>query len=319
MEIFMLKVALVGVGGISGIHISAWDSIEDVELVALCDIRPEQMTQYAGKHCYTDFKEMLEKETIDILDVCVPTYLHTEYSIMAMEKGIHVICEKPVSLHKEDVKKLYYTAAKCQVTFMIAQVVRFWPGYVELKEIYDSRKYGKLLSGSMRRLGSMPKWSWDGWMFDEKRSGLVPFDLHIHDLDYIVSTFGKPKAMHPFRVKRPEQYFLQVIYEFDHFFINTEAAWYAAPYPFGSSFRFQFEEAVVALENNKFVIYENNGTIIDNSETQNESVSIIDLGTLDPFADEIRYFTDCVKAGKTADKVKPDELETVLNIVTQFS
>ena len=99
----MLKVALVGVGGISGTHIPAWDSMEDVELVALCDIRPEQMTSYQDKRCYTDFKEMLEKETIDILDICLPTYMHTEYSIMAMEKGIHVICEKPVSLQKEDI------------------------------------------------------------------------------------------------------------------------------------------------------------------------------------------------------------------------
>ena len=315
----MLKVALVGVGGISGTHIPAWDAMDDVELVALCDIRPEQMAPYTTKRCYTDFKEMLEKETIDILDICLPTYMHTEYSIMAMEKGIHVICEKPVSLQKEDVKKLYDTAAKYQVTFMIAQVVRFWPGYVQLKEIYDSGKYGKLLSGSMRRLGSTPKWSWDGWMFDEKRSGLVPFDLHIHDLDYIVSTFGKPKAMHPFRVKRPEQYFLQVVYEFDEFFINTEAAWYAAPYPFTSDFRFQFEEAVVALENNKFVIYENNGTIIHTSEASKESVSVINLSTLDPYADEIRYFTDCVKAGKTADKIKLEELEAVLDFATQLS
>ena len=315
----MLKVALVGVGGISGTHIPAWDAMDDVELVALCDIRPEQMAPYTTKRCYTDFKEMLEKETIDILDICLPTYMHTEYSIMAMEKGIHVICEKPVSLHKEDVKKLYDTAAKYQVTFMIAQVVRFWPGYVQLKEIYDSGKYGKLLSGSMRRLGSTPKWSWDGWMFDEKRSGLVPFDLHIHDLDYIVSTFGKPKAMHPFRSKRPEQYFLQVTYEFDDFFIHTEGAWYAAPYPFTCSFRFQFEEAVVALENNKFVIYENNGTIIDTNEPQEESTSIINLSTLDPFADEIRYFTDCVKAGKPADKIKQEELEAVLDFVKQFA
>ena len=315
----MLKVALVGVGGISGTHIPAWDAMDDVELVALCDIRPEQMTPYTTKHCYTNFKEMLEKETIDILDICLPTYMHTEYSIMAMEKGIHVICEKPVSLQKEDVKKLYDAAAKYQVTFMIAQVVRFWPGYVELKEIYDSGKYGKLLSGSMRRLGSTPKWSWDGWMFDEKRSGLVPFDLHIHDLDYIVSTFGKPKTMQPFRVKRPEQYFLQVVYEFDDFFINTEAAWYAAPYPFTCNFRFQFEEAIVALENNKFVIYENNGTIIDTSKVQEESVSVINLSTLSPYADEIRYFTDCVKAGKTADKIKPEELEAVLAFAAQLS
>ena len=55
----MLKVALVGVGGISGAHIPAWESMKDAELVALCDIRPGQMEKYTDKRRYTDFDEML--------------------------------------------------------------------------------------------------------------------------------------------------------------------------------------------------------------------------------------------------------------------
>ena len=56
----MLKVALVGVGGISGAHISAWEAREDSELTALCDIRPKQMEKYPQKRHYTDFDEMLD-------------------------------------------------------------------------------------------------------------------------------------------------------------------------------------------------------------------------------------------------------------------
>ena len=56
----MLKVGLVGVGGISGAHIPAWEAMEDAELVALCDIRPERMENYASKRCYLEFDEMLE-------------------------------------------------------------------------------------------------------------------------------------------------------------------------------------------------------------------------------------------------------------------
>ena len=96
----MLKVGLVGVGGISGAHIPVWDAMEDAELVALCDVRPEQMTNYSSKRCYTDFEDMLANEELDILDICLPTYLHADYSIKALEKGIHVICEKPISLNK---------------------------------------------------------------------------------------------------------------------------------------------------------------------------------------------------------------------------
>lgn len=94
----MLKVGLIGVGGISGAHIPVWESMEDVELTALCDIRQERMEPYPEKHHYTKLDEMLKNEKLDILDICLPTYLHADYAVRAMEKGIHVLCEKPVSL-----------------------------------------------------------------------------------------------------------------------------------------------------------------------------------------------------------------------------
>ena len=100
----MLKVALVGVGGISGAHIPAWEERKDAELTAICDIRPERMERYPQKRHYTDFDEMLEKEEIDILDICLPTYLHADFSVKAMERGINVICEKPISLKKRRCK-----------------------------------------------------------------------------------------------------------------------------------------------------------------------------------------------------------------------
>lgn len=179
-----LNVALVGAGGISGAHIPAWEAMEETQLTALCDIRPACMEKYPDKNHYTDFEEMLEKEKPDILDICLPTYLHADFAVKAMERGIHVLCEKPVSLKAEDVERVYGAARRNHVNFMVAQVLRFWPEYELVKEMYDSGKYGKLLSGSMTRLGNIPGWSWDNWMRDEKRSGLVPFDLHIHDLDF---------------------------------------------------------------------------------------------------------------------------------------
>lgn len=70
----MLKVGLVGVGGISGNHIPAWEEMENAELTALCDVRPERLEMYPGKRHYTDFEEMLKSEQLDILDICLPTY-----------------------------------------------------------------------------------------------------------------------------------------------------------------------------------------------------------------------------------------------------
>lgn len=311
----MLKVAVVGVGGISGAHIPVWEEMEDAELIALCDIRPEQMEKYENIKHYTDFEEMLNNEEIDILDICLPTFLHADYAVKAMERGINVICEKPISLNEEDIDRVYSTAEKNNVKFMVAQVLRFWPEYELLKEIYDTKKYGKLLSGTMTRLGCYPRWSWDGWMMDEKRSGLVPFDLHIHDLDFMVYAFGIPEIKYQYRSKLPDQDFFTVNYDFGDFSINTEASWYATCYPFTAQFRFQFEDAIVANENGKMIIYLRDDEKIDLSEEAEGDTGNINLPKSDAYANEIHYFFDCVVNDKPVEKINPEELRGVLKIL----
>lgn len=314
----MLKIGLVGVGGISGAHIPAWNEMEDAELVALCDIRNERLEQYPDKRHYNDFDEMLAKEEFDIIDICLPTYLHADYAIKAMEKGINVICEKPISLKAEDIERVYSTAEKNNVKFMVAQVLRFWQEYELLKEIYDTKKYGRLLSGTMTRLGCYPKWSWDGWMMDEKRSGLVPFDLHIHDLDFMVYAFGMPKVTHQFRSKLPDQDFISLCYDFGEFSVNTEASWYATCYPFTAEFRFQFEDALVANENGKMVIYCRDDVKIDLSQDAEGDTDSINLPKSNAYANEINYFADCVRNNRPVEKVKPEELRCVLDILNNI-
>ncbi len=314
----MLKVGLVGVGGISGAHIPAWDEMDNAELVAICDIRTERMEKYPQKRHYTDFDEMLEKEELDIIDICLPTYLHADFAVKALNKGINVITEKPVSLKTEDVARVYAAAEKNNVKFMVAHVLRFWPEYELLKEIYDTKKYGKLLSGTMIRLGGIPKWSWDGWMTDEKRSGLVPFDLHIHDLDFMVYAFGMPEVKYQYRSKRPDQDYISLCYDFGDFSINSEASWYAADHPFTAEFRFQFEDAVVTNQQGKMVIYLKDNKKIDLSQDAEGDTGDINLPKSDAYANEIRYFADCVINDKPVDKMKPEELECVLKIINNL-
>ncbi|MBQ8201563.1 MAG: Gfo/Idh/MocA family oxidoreductase [Clostridia bacterium] len=314
----MLKVGLIGVGGISGAHIPCWEQMEDAELVALCDIRPEQMKPYPGKRCYASLTEMLDAEELDILDICLPTYLHADAAVQALEKGVHVLCEKPISLKTEDVARIYAAAERNHVTFMVAQVLRFWPEYEFVKQLYDTGKYGKLLSGTMTRLGNLPAWSWDNWMADEKRSGLVPFDLHIHDLDFMVYAFGKPVDAARCRTRREDQDHLMAQYNFGDFTIHSEAAWYAPQsFNFNAGFRFQFEKAVVVSGHEGLVVYEKDGGKIHVGSPEGESAGL-DLPATNAYANEIRYFADCVKQGIPADKVKPCQLETVLDLLNAF-
>ena len=293
----------------------AWEEMENAELTALCDIRPEQLERYPDKRHYTDFEEMLKKEQLDILDICLPTYLHADYAVRAMGQGIHVLCEKPISLKKEDVDRVYSTAEKNHVQFMVAHVLWFWPEYAQIKEITGSQRYGKLLSGYMTRVSEIPRWSWDGWMTDEERSGLVPFDLHIHDLDFLVYMLGAPKSVKKSRVKRPDQDSLSVLYEYDGAFISAE---YAPKVPFTATFRFQFEKAVAIYDGQKLTILETDGATLDFSAGEQGGAGVINLPKTDAYANEIAYFTDCVANNKPVDKIKPDELKAVLDILKQL-
>ena len=317
----MLKVGMVGMGGISRSHTTSWAQIPEVKVVAVCDIRAEYAEKAAeatGGRAYLDFDQMLEAESLDILDICLPTYLHAEYALKALNRGIHVLSEKPVSLRREDVARLYEAAKKNDRRFMIAQVLRFWREYEILRDAVKTGRYGKLLSGHMSRLGNTPQWSWDNWMLDRERSGLEPFDLHIHDLDFLIYTFGKPQDMVCHRATTEAQDYFNVIYEYPGFFISTEAAWYNCSYPIQAAYRFQFENGVLEYRGGKLTAYEaGKEPYVFDAETD-ANVNGINLPATNGYFNEIRYFTDCVLAGKDCDKVQAWELECVLDLIARI-
>ena len=316
----MLKVCMVGMGGISGAHRNAWKEIPEVQVVGVCDIREEKKNAAAedmNARGYDDCLTMLKAEKPDILDICLPTYLHADYAIMGMENGAHVLTEKPISLKKEDIARIYDTAKRCGKNFMVAQVLRFWPEYMALKEACDSGKYGALLSGSMTRLGHTPQSSWDDWMKDPERSGLVPFDLHIHDLDFMVYAFGKPENVQCHRAKNERQDYFNAVYEYPGFFICAEAAWFDCDFTFRSAYRFQFEKAVMELRDSVLTIYHQDNTSEEFKAEEALNTSL-DLPKSNAYYNEIRYFVDCVLEGKPCEKVKAEELHTVLELIEKL-
>lgn len=311
-----LRVAEVGIGGISGAHIPAWSRMEDVELVAICDIRPEKMDRFDGMitaRKYTDFDEMLEKETFDILDITLPTYLHADFAVKALEKGIHVVTEKPISLKKADVARVYEAAERNNRCFMVAHVLRFWPEYMYLKDCMDTGRFGKLVSGTMTRIGTIPRSSWDNWMQDPERSGMVPFDLHIHDLDFLIYTMGKPQVDHLYHAMD----YMHIIYKFGDVPVACESAWFHAPINFRATFRFQFEKAVLDFDGGKLRISKDDWTAQDldlNSSVEEGNY----IPQSDGYFNELRYFADCVKNGTKPEIMKPCELEAVLDVIAQI-
>ena len=315
-----LRVAQVGIGGMGGGHVNIWSGMEDIEQVAICDIRPEMMDRFDGKitaRKYTDFDEMLEKETFDILDITLPTYLHADFAVKALNKGIHVITEKPISLKKEDIARIYAAAEKNNKCFMVAHVIRFWPEYMYAKDCMETGRYGKLVSGTMTRIGTIPQSSWDDWMHDPERSGMVPFDLHIHDLDYLVYALGKPEVEHVFHGMD----YMHAIYKFGDVRIACESAWFHAPVQFRATFRFQFERAVLEFDGSSMKICKSReeGWGVEDMRAGSNVEDGAYIPQSDGYYNELRYFADCVKENKMPEVIKPWELEAVMDTIAQIN
>ncbi len=249
----MLKIGVVGTGGMGTVHLSNYPHIDGCKVVALCDSAPAAAAQAEalGLPLYTDLSEMLRQQPLDVVDVCTPTFLHREHVTVALEAGKHVICEKPLALNLADATAMLDLAEQKGVGLFVGQVLQYSMEAGVLRSLVQSGEYGRVLDASFLRLSACPRWVKNGWLFDKARSGHLPFDLHIHDLDLMVSLFGPPSDLSFTSCGRAGQDYREhyrFTYTYSDKSVMAEAAWYNADIPFTAVWRVYFENAVV--ENN---------------------------------------------------------------------
>ena len=303
----MLKVGLIGCGFMGAMHANCYKNIAGVELAAFADIRKEKAEDLAkgtDAAIYGDGKDLIANAEVDIIDICLPTYMHCEYALAAMEKAKYVFVEKPVALTAEEGKAMQEKseATGCQV--QVGQVIRFWDEYVELKKIVESGVYGKVINANFRRLSSRPTWGWENWLLDDKRSGGAGQDLHIHDVDYVLSLFGEPKQFYSVKNSVGEKNsYVNTIMQYDGFAVGVEGTWdLPGSYPFTATFRVTFEKGVVENAGGKFVLYDENGVSeikIEKKELAGDVEMGGNISDLGGYYNELVYFCDkAAKGGK---------------------
>lgn len=185
----MLRVGIVGCGNIFPMHAVSVERSENTKLVALSDVKKDRGEQAAKDYnCnyYEDYKEMIEKENLDVLHICTPHYLHAPIAIYAFSKGLNVLTEKPMSIKLEDAKDMVEAGKKANKTFGVIFQNRYNPGSVLIKENITNGTLGKILGGKIsvtwKRTDEYYQNSdWKGtW---EKEGGGVVIDQAIHTLD----------------------------------------------------------------------------------------------------------------------------------------
>lgn len=305
-----VKVGLLGFGGISKSHFRGYEQLarenESIELVAICDIDPEQFKKAEainldtgkGKYdlsrqkLYTNVDDMLANEELDMIDICLPTYLHAEYAVKMMKAGKHVLCEKPMSLSPEDCRKMIATSKETGKKLMIGQCLRFEPLYTCLKDYIDSGELGAVKYMFFDRLSGLPRWGFEGWYRDEKRSGDCPLDLHIHDVDMIRFLLGEPESVSAVTQSgvTPKQLIHSTFKYKDVPVVVATGSWLeGCKKSFEMKYRVGFEKAEVVLDGGVVTVYPMDKTLNDGAPY------VLELPKKNRMAEEIRYLARSIE------------------------
>nr|VFJ64075.1 MAG: UDP-N-acetylglucosamine 3-dehydrogenase [Candidatus Kentron sp. FW] len=172
-------------------HARIYSQLENANLVAVSDVNgriARQVSLEFKTKGYTDYREMLDKERIDVVSVVVPGSLHKEVAIDVINKGISVLVEKPIATDIDGARAIVDAAKEKNVKLMVGHVERFNPAIIELKRCLENNKLGDIFKIIVARIGPFPTRIID--------MGVIR-DLSLHDIDIINYLIGlKPKRIY---------------------------------------------------------------------------------------------------------------------------
>lgn len=312
----MIKIGQIGIGFMGKMHFDSYNAIPGAKVTAMCDVDAAKLkgdwskiagniggggkrVNLKGIDTFANASDMLKNADIDVVDITLPTYLHAKYAKMALAAGKHVICEKPMARTSAEGKSMIEAAQKNRRQLYVAQCIRFWPAYAKAAEIVKKKTYGNVKFANFRRLSPTPLWSWDNWLMDEKKSGNAALDLHIHDADFVMNTFGKPKSISAKGAGKTRSGLDHTVATYHYAGNKTviaEGGWsYPGEYPFQMWFQIMMEKAVL-----EFGLC--TGLMLYPAKGKARQIKVSDK---DGYFLELQHFLSCIKAGKASKEVTP--------------
>ncbi|MCI5970930.1 MAG: Gfo/Idh/MocA family oxidoreductase [Oscillospiraceae bacterium] len=195
----MIKVCIISCGMITNsAHIPAYRRFDDdFEIAAVSDINETAARDTAKRHgirsFYTNAEEMLEKEKPDLVSVCVPNCFHKEYTLMALNYGANVLCEKPLAFNFADAKEMFETAKSNGKLLMACQSMRFTPDRLAAKEYIDKNGLGNIYYGDFSRIRRRGIPYWGTFHIKKISCGGAFVDIGVHMLDAVLWLMGNPE------------------------------------------------------------------------------------------------------------------------------
>ncbi|UKS29262.1 Gfo/Idh/MocA family oxidoreductase [Paenibacillus sp. HWE-109] len=191
------RIAVIGAGSISEMHLKSYQNNPDAELYAICDLNEERAQAKAEKygipHVFTDYKTLLADASIDAVSICTWNNSHAPISIAALEAGKNVLTEKPLCKTVEEALAVEQAVRRSGKTLQVGFVRRYASNTSIVKSFLDNGELGDIYyakASCIRRLGNP-----GGWFSDIERSGGGPLiDVGVHVIDLCWYLMGKPKV-----------------------------------------------------------------------------------------------------------------------------
>jgi predicted dehydrogenase len=328
-----VRVGVVGVGFMGKTHLGIYAKNKRAIVTAYCDIDPKKAkgdfgggggnlgdggaTQLgAGAKGYRKVEDLLNDPNVDLVDICLPTYLHAEYAIKALQTGKHVMCEKPLTVDLKDAERVVKAAQNAKGFLMTAHCIRFWPEWAWLKDAVDSRRFGKVHSAVFRRFASTPTWTSKNWILNADLSGSALFDLHVHDSDFIRYVFGNPKAV--FSVGNGgkatktgiDHIVTSYLYKDPNLLISAEGGWNADPtYGFTMRYTVVFEKATLDYDIGR------EGHVLQLHKAGAKQPEVIKVPAHNGWEGEIDYYLKCIENGRAPTVTTPSDAKASVALV----
>lgn len=310
-----MKVGILGCGGMGTTHCLALKGLSkhfDLQVAALADCRLPYLEKAAAfwpeAKTYEYGMDLLEQEELDAVHVCLPSYLHADHAIKAMQRDLHVFIEKPVCLTPEDCERLLKAGKNTKGSVFVGQVVRFFDEYQYLKDIFEDKVFGDLKAVNLQRLSGDVTWGFEDWFHKEEMSGTVIMDLHVHDIDFLRYLLGEPEQIETIARKDKNGMIHHVLssYQFGSVIATAEGLWDISPkLPFEAAYRAYFEKATLVYNSNSnpsLLVYKQDGTVYTpalkkeyEKEDESAGINISDIG---PYYTEIKYFIESILKGE---------------------
>lgn len=305
----LLSIGILGLGGMGRTHARHYANVADCALTHGFDLDTARAAAFSADFpiTLTDSAEAL-MDAVDAIDVCTPTPTHHPLLMEALKRGKPILCEKPMCRTALECEVIVEEVARRGVTFMPAQVLRYFPEFERAHKLVRDGAVGTPAAIRTRRGGAFPKHA-GAWFGDFEQSGGVLLDLLVHDFDWLRWTFGEVERVYAkgllFADMPHKDYALVTLRFASGALGHVEGSW-ADPGGFRATFEVCGDKGMIEYDSRK--VY----PVLVSREGEPQAKESPMLPGDDPYRRELAHFVERAAARKPTDITAEDGWKAVI-------